>query len=81
MSLKAATAREYRRKYPDKPTHSLARIMYKGNKELFKDVEDARSSIRYIEGKSGSTLKKTVGQKEFVLSATPKKTDGSHGRK
>ena len=33
------------------PTLKLARIMYKDNNLMFKDVEDARSSLRQIEGK------------------------------
>jgi len=61
---KAETAREYRQKYGAyMPTLKLARIMYAENDLLFKHVEDARSSLRFIEGKNGNTkesaLKKT----------------------
>jgi predicted phosphodiesterase len=50
--LKAQKAKEYREKYgDDMPTLKLARIMYKENDLLFKSVEDARTAIRYIEGK------------------------------
>jgi predicted phosphodiesterase len=49
---KAGIAREYRDNHGMKmPTLKLARIMYNDNKLLFKNVEDARSSLRYIEGK------------------------------
>ena len=36
------------------PTLKLARIMYSENNMLFKDVEDARTSLRYIEDKTGN---------------------------
>ena len=50
---KSTIAREYRKKHPDMPTLKLARIMYDENNLLFKDVEDARFKLRYIEGKTG----------------------------
>jgi predicted phosphodiesterase len=49
---KAAIARQFRDNYGmDMPTLKLARIMYKDNPLLFKDVEDARMFLRSIEGK------------------------------
>jgi predicted phosphodiesterase len=64
---KADIAREYRKKYGmDLPTHQLARIMYEENKSAFIDKEDARKSLRYIEGKMGSARKnKSVKSSEF----------------
>jgi len=51
---KSKTARQYRNNHGmEMPTLKLARIMYSENKLLFKDVEDARSTLRYIEGKCG----------------------------
>lgn len=51
---KSTVARKYREKHgSDMPTLKLARIMYKENSLLFNHVEDARTSLRYIEGKSG----------------------------
>jgi predicted phosphodiesterase len=56
---KSVVAKEYRNKYgKDMPTLKLARMMYKENNLLFKDVEDARCLLRYIEGKSGQKSKK-----------------------
>jgi predicted phosphodiesterase len=68
MQSKADIAREYRTKYPDKPSLALARIMYKSNKLLFKDVEGARTSIRYIEGKMGrgNNFNNKVKESEFL---------------
>lgn len=49
---KAGIARKYRDKHGmDMPTLKLARIMRNENKLSFKDVEEARSFLRYIEGK------------------------------
>ena len=51
---KTETAKQYRVTYgDDMPTLKLARIMYRENNLLFKDVEDARGRLRYIEGKYG----------------------------
>lgn len=56
---KSVVAKEYRNKYgKDMPTLKLARMMYKENNLLFKDVEHARCLLRYIEGKSGQKSKK-----------------------
>lgn len=50
---KANLARQYRAKYPDFNTKKLARLMYSENNLLFTNEEDARTALRYIEGKSG----------------------------
>lgn len=51
---KADLARQYRDEYGmDMPTLKLARIMHNENKLTFKHVEDARDSLRGIEGKKG----------------------------
>lgn len=51
------------------PTLKLARIMYKQNKIVFKDVEEARDKLRYIEGKRGgkSSVNKKLIDKRFVV--------------
>ena len=65
MTSKADIARDYRDKYGMKmPSLKLARIMYAENNLTFKDVEDARDKLRYIEGKKGENqidkIKKTT---------------------
>jgi predicted phosphodiesterase len=51
---KADIARKYRDDHgPEMPNLKLARIMYRQNNLKFKNVEDARSSLRAIEGKYG----------------------------
>lgn len=53
---KADLARKYRDENGmEMPTLKLARIMYNENKLIFKDVDGARSSLRAIEGKAGSS--------------------------
>ena len=52
---KSDLARKYRDEYGmDMPTLKLARIMYNENTLSFKNIEDARSFLRAIEGKMGS---------------------------
>lgn len=65
MSIKVDTARIYRSQYPDWPSLKLARVMYNENKLMFKDVEEARSRLRYIEGKFGDRERKSVSKGEF----------------
>ena len=67
---KADIARKYRKKYPDYNNSKLARIMYKENKLSFKDTEDARQKLRYIEGKSADG-KGVKANQEFLKEARP----------
>lgn len=61
-SLSAETARAYRKKHGKKmPNLKLARIMYKENPLLFKNLDAARSRLRYIEGQSGNANRKCLG--------------------
>ena len=57
---KSDLVREYRKKYPDMPTMKLARIIYKENNLKFTNVEDVRSKLRYVEGKTGTKSRKKV---------------------
>lgn len=55
---KVGLAREYRFKYGmDMPTLKLARIMYKDNKLSFASVDHARTVLRAIEGKAGTSFR------------------------
>jgi len=65
---KSEVARQYRDKYgANMPSMKLARIMYAENNLLFKDVESARSFLRYIEGKFGSAYTKSVKKTEYYM--------------
>jgi predicted phosphodiesterase len=67
-SIKSDKAREARLKYgADMPTTKLARVLYNENPLLFKDTEDARYFLRYIEGKSGEKQRKKIIKTEFYM--------------
>lgn len=56
---KIQIAKEYREKFGNEmPSLKLARIIYKDHNLLFKDVEDARNKLRYLEGKFSYSSKK-----------------------
>ena len=61
---KRAFVLEYRKKYPDMPTLKLARIIYKENNLMFKDVESVRECLRAIENKKGKN--KTGIKSDFI---------------
>lgn len=70
ISIKNEIAKEYREKWPKKPTLALARIMYAKNKLAFDGVEDARDKLRYIEGKGGKRKNgtpKSVKDSKFYM--------------
>lgn len=60
---KKETAQAYNTRFPDTPTLTLARKMYKENDKLFLDVEDARSSLRYARGQHGERDRKKTNHK------------------
>jgi UDP-2,3-diacylglucosamine pyrophosphatase LpxH len=65
---KSRLCREYRTKYGvEMPTKTLARIMYKEHPLLFTNLEDARTALRRIEGKSGVQNRAETSNKEFFL--------------
>jgi hypothetical protein len=49
------------------PTLTLARVVYKENVSAFKDVDDARTALRYIEGKAGARNKKYLKDKSLIM--------------
>lgn len=66
---KGAIVREYRLKYGmDMPTLTLAKLIYKENKELFTSADNARGLLRYNEGKHGSRNKKYAKDKSLFMS-------------
>ncbi len=56
-SPKTKLAREVRAKFPNTPTLTLAKKLSKEHFETFLGVEDARDTLRRIEGKNGNTPK------------------------
>ena len=72
---KANIARSYRLKHGmEMKTAKLAELMLKENPDTFKNKEDARYHLRYIEGKVGKRANKapnSVKKSEFYM-ATPR---------
>lgn len=50
---RAAIARILSERFPDTPTLTLAKRLYRENKALFTDQEAARTSLRYVRGNQG----------------------------
>lgn len=44
---------EYLEKFPNTPSRTLARLIYRDNSILYKDDEHVRSLIRCLKGKNG----------------------------
>ena len=59
-TLKGETVREYLQNYPKTSKKTLAEKVYKEHRLLFKDVEEARSLIRYYTSASGKRTRKMV---------------------
>lgn len=68
---KNALARKYRIENPDFNNLKLARILYRDHSLTFKDVEDARKTVRYVEGKSGAASKSNKLNAETIASNRP----------
>jgi len=67
---KSTVAAEFRTKHgPDVPTKTLAKALYAEHPLFFKDVEDARASLRYIEGKYGKESRASAlnNRPQFVV--------------
>jgi predicted phosphodiesterase len=64
---KSELARELRSRFPDAPTLTLAKKLAKEHFETFLSVEEARSILRYIEGKKGVQSRKDLGTKTAFL--------------
>ena len=60
------TVVEYLKRFPTVPSSTLARKIYLENKELFKDSEQVRCSLRYYRGNKGKGNIKKLASKEFV---------------
>jgi predicted phosphodiesterase len=65
---KADLARKYRDIHGmEMNTRKLSRIMYDENNLIFKDLEDARCSLRYIEGKKGKREKVKIKDTKYLM--------------
>lgn len=65
---KSDVAKAFRDKYGmDVPTKKLARMMYEAHPLLFTDVENARVTLRYIEGKVGERTRKIKQDTKYFM--------------
>ena len=58
---------EYLKRFPKTPSVSLARKIYKENREVFTNVETVRTRLRYYRGISGIKNFKKLEKKDFVI--------------
>jgi len=65
QTVTATVIREACQKFPNTPTLTLARKLYKENPALWKSVDSCRSGIRFHRGNHGSSRRKTARSKEF----------------
>lgn len=80
LTAKAKVVLEYLQNFPSTSKRTLAEIIYKENRVLFVDEEDARGIIRYYTGASGETKKKsTVAAKSLVEHKTHFSFDNPYG--
>lgn len=68
--IPSEVGREYCRMFPDSPTLTLAKNMYSKNKEVFSDVEHARTVIRRIRGQSGQKKIQEMKDKSLIKPLT-----------
>lgn len=68
---KGDIAKEYLKKYPNRPIMTIARMIYSKHNLLFKDLESCRTVLRYHAGLSGEssrkTSKETTREKTYVF--------------
>lgn len=57
----------YVKKYPTLPSLSLARVIYKEQREHFKDIEQCRTATRYIRGVQGTKQRKYRKSKSHLF--------------
>mgnify|MGYP006935499080 CR=1 FL=1 len=69
-SLKGNCVKTYLRRFPDTPTLTIARKIYKENLELFTSLESARKTVRYYRGQTGDDGRAKVSTKEFLRPIT-----------
>jgi len=70
MALKGDTVLEYLARFPNTSNLCLARIIYRDNVALFKDVEDARSKIRHYRGSNGNIARQKLTNRTYVKSVS-----------
>lgn len=70
MSHRQDTVVSYLERFPDIPSNTLAKKIFKETKPLFETKEQARSIIRYMRGKSGKENRKELAIRRFIRDVT-----------
>lgn len=63
--LNAQIVRSYLERFPDVPSLTLAKKIYRENKEAYNTIDSVRSAIRKCRGKSGDLKRKQTRDKQF----------------
>lgn len=65
-TIKAEVVIELLKQFPNAYSKPLARMLFEKYPQLYKDVEDARTMIRYYRGSAGQEKREKIAIKEFV---------------
>lgn len=68
--LQGKIVKEYLTKFPNVPTLTIAKKIYKENTELFTNIDSARALIRYYRGLTGDKARGRLKDKEFIKPIT-----------
>ncbi len=79
QTLKGEIIKEMLKLYPNHPSLALARKIYAENIEVFKSVEQVRSSIRYYRGANGSYCREDLSDHEHAIAWNKYKLPESDG--
>ena len=71
MALAGEIICGYLDKYPDSPSLTLSKLIYKENKEAFSGVEAVRSQVRYYRGQQGERHLKKLATKKYLKPKGP----------
>lgn len=65
LTITGEVVQDYLTRYPNTATKTLASMLYRDNKEMFTDLEHARSAVRYYRGAMGAKKRGEVSTKEY----------------
>lgn len=69
MALVGKVVKSYLRKFPDSPSRTLAKLMFKENPALFTSEDTARKRVRYYRGQNGTAQRQAIADRTFFKEA------------
>jgi len=66
LKLKRKVLFDYLDKYPDAPSHQIARMLHRDHPLMFLTHENARISIRYYRGATGDLSRRLLATKKYL---------------